>query len=245
MGLTLKNEEQEKVVEKKLEDLSDDYISGKESIDTAKKDYQGEYINNPVVISTTVAMPVAQKQKNEFDAMAVVKWIVIIAIVIVGFKLISGVINPKSTDITGYVDMEASELEAKLDLDFETNCDMNTRITHYSNGTVTVDGDGEIGVVYIDGKRKGVHIDHKKYNMYGISIGDPEYKVEDKLRFEYDDSFNVLNDMAGGQSTANFYFNTMNNDCLVVIVNDKSARVVAITYFNDYKLISENLSGLD
>ena len=51
--------------------------------------------------------------------------------------------------------------------------------------------------------------------------------------------------MVGGQSTAWFYYNSANNDCMVIIVNDNSARVVAMTYFNDYKLISENLSGID
>ena len=102
-----------------------------------------------------------------------------------------------------------------------------------------------IEVAYLLEGESTVWIDDKKYNMLGIHIGDGEYKIEDNITFEYDEYFSVLNDMAGGNSTALFYFNTAKNDCLVITVNDKSARVVAMTYFNDYKLISKNLSGLD
>ena len=81
--------------------------------------------------------------------------------------------------------------------------------------------------------------------MFGISIGDGEFKIDDNLTYEYDESFNVLDDMLGGKSTAVFYYNKANNDCLVIFINDKSARVVAMTYFNDYKLVTQNLSGLE
>lgn len=244
MELKLKSDEPEKKVEKKLEDLSDDYIAGNEISGNVATNSTGPY-NNPVKISTTVAMPTQNKAKSDFDVMGIVKWVVIIAVVVIGVKVISGLLNPKTTDVTGYVDYDAAQLEKELDVSLEENADMITQITHYSNGTVTVDGDGKIGVVYIDGKRKGLHINDKAYNMYGVSIGEGEYRVEDIITYDYDDCFSVLNDMVGGQSTATFYYNVANNDCFVIIVNDNSARVVAMTYFNDYKLISQNLSGLD
>lgn len=245
MELKLKDETQEKKVEKKLEDLSDDYIAG---IEPHKMDVGisgSPYISNPVKISTTVSSPSQSKSSSSFDIMGIVKWIVIIAIVVVGVKFVSGIINPKVIDVTNYVDMDAAQLEKELDIELESDSSMKAQITHYSDGTVTVDGDGKIGVVYIDGKHKGLHINDKKYNMFGISIGDGEYKIDDNITYDYEKQFNVLDDMIGGKSTATFYYNTQNNDCLVVIINDNSARVVAMTYFNDYKLISKNLSGLD
>lgn len=234
MELKLKDDSQEKKVEKKPPvDLSDDYIAGIETPSAA---------TGPVKISTYVATPTPTK--SSFDVMGIVKWVVIIALVIVGVKLVSSLIT-KSTDVTAYVNLEATELEDKLGITLESDSSMKNQITHYSNATVTVDGDGEIGVVYLDGKRKGIHINDKKYNMFGVSIGTAEYKMEDVLTYDYEKSFNVLDDMLGGSSTAYFYYNTKNNDCLVIILNDNSARVVAMTYYNDFKLISQNLSGLD
>lgn len=245
MGLTLKGDEPEKKIEKTLEDLSDEYIAGIEPVNSANSMSAGSYNSNPVRITTTVSTPTHSSSKSGFDVMGIVKWIVVIAIIVVGVKLIAGVANPKVTDVTGYVDMDIAELEENLDITLQSDCDMKKQIHHYSNSTVTVDGDGEIGVVYFDGKRKGLHINHKKYNMYGVSIGDGEYKIDDNLTYQYEESFTVIDDMISGKSTAIFYYNTKNNDCLVVTINDNSARVVAITYYNDYKLISQNLDILD
>jgi len=249
MELKLKDDVEKKTIERKPEDLSDDYIQGKTDLYSNKDDTTAingtMYTNNPVKISTNVVAPTVSKDKNGFDVMGIVKWIVIAVIAVVGVKLIYGLVNPKSIDVTNYVNLEADEFAKKMDISLKPDSAMSTKIPHYCDGTVTVDSNEKIGVVYIDGKRKGIHTDDKKYNMFGIHIGDGEYKIEDNITFEYDEYFSVLNDMAGGNSTALFYYNTAKNDCLVITVNDKSARVVAMTYFNDYKLISKNLSGLD
>ncbi len=245
MGLTLKNEQPEGKVEKKLEDLSDDYIAGIEPAGTMGGMSSGAYTNNPVKITASVSAPTQSSYKSGFDVMGIIKWIVIAVVVVVGVKFLAGIINPKATDVTGYGDMDTEQLEKALDIELQENSDMNRQITHYSNSTVTVDGDGDIGVVYFDGKQKGIHINNKKYSMYGISIGDGEFKIDDNITFEYDEYYSVLDDMLGGKSTATFYCNTKENECLVIIINDKSARVVAMTYFNDCKLITQNLSGLD
>ncbi len=197
----------------------------------------------PVRITATEIKAATAKSSN--NIMGIVKWVVILVVVLIGIKLVAGIVNPKVVDVSLYVDMDKDVLETKLEVELKDRPDMVSRVTHYSNGTVTVDGDGDIGVIYIDGIRKGIHVDHKKYKMFGLAKGDAEYKIEEKLTYDYENYFNVLNDMVGGQSTAWFYYNSANNDCMVIIVNDNSARVVAMTYFNDYKLISENLSGID
>ncbi len=253
MELKLKNDEPQKKVNSTPQDLSDDYIEGKEDLyssmagdNSLNGSLNGTmYTNNPVRITSTASVSASTKSSSGFDLMGVIKWVVIAVIAIVGIKFVYGLINPEIIDVSSYVNMDAEELAKKLDVTFEKDCDMNKMITHYSNGTVTVDGDGEIGVVYIDGKRKGIHINDKKYSMYGVSIGDGEFKIDDNMTYEYDESFNVLDDMLGGKSTAIFYYNKAKNDCFVVVINDRSARVVAMTYFNDYKLITQNLSGIE
>ncbi len=245
MELKLKTDEQEKKVERKPVELSDDYIAGNDmSYDDAGIS-GGAYVNNPVVIPTGPVVVESTSSKKGTDVGGIIKWVVIIALVLVGVKLISGVVNPKSTDVTAYVDVDVNQVENALDINLEPSSDMISKITHYSNCQVTVDGAEGIGVVYLDGDRKGLHIDDKKYSMYGLSIGDGEFRVDDALTYKYDEYFSVLNDLMGGKSTAYFYYNESKNDCLVIIINDKSARVVAMTYFNDYKLISENLDSLD
>ena len=240
MGLKIKDDEvkgeaQERAFSvKKVETTIEDNFSAPNPLFT-----------EPEPVRMTATEIKASTSKTGNDIMGIIKWVVILAVVLVGVKLVAGIINPKTTDISAYVDMEKDAIETKLDVELNNNPDMVSRITHYSNGTVTVDGNGKIGVVYIDGVRKGIHTDDKRYKMYGVSIGDGEYQIEDNMTYDYESYFNVLNDMVGGNSTAWFYYNSAKNDCMVVIVNDKSARVVAMTYFNDYKLISENLSGID
>ena len=205
----------------------------------------GMYYNNPVKITNTVVTPTVSNKKSEFDAMVIVKWVVIIALVVVAISLVKGLISPKATDVTKFVNYDYNQLQDAIDEDIEKNTDMSSKITHYSNGTVTVDSAEGIGIVYIDGAQKGLHIDDKKYCMFGISLGDGETTIEENITYDYTEYMLVLNDLAGGKSTATIYYNTSKNDCLVVLVNDKSARVVAMTYFNDYKLFSTNLDTIE
>ncbi len=245
MELKLKTDEQEKKVEKKPVELSDEYIAGDDMAYGNTGASGGAYVNNPVVIPTGPVVVESTSSKKGNDVGGIIKWVVIIVLVLVGVKLISGLINPKTTDVTAYVDVDVEQVEKALDLSLEPSSNMVSKITHYSDCQVTVDGTEGIGVVYLDGVRKGLHVDGKNYSMYGLSIGDGEFRVDDAITYKYDEYFSVLNDMMGGKSTAYFYYNESKNDCLVIIINDKSARIVAMTYFNDYKLISENLDSLE
>lgn len=218
----------------------------KESLDVGGDSIQSDmYVNNPVRITNTAVPPTPSPKKEGFDAMVLVKWIIIIALVVVAVSLVKGLISPKATDVTKFVNYDYEQLQDAIDQDIKKDTDMSSKITHYSNGTVTVDSAEGIGIVYIDGAQKGLHIDDKKYCMFGISMGDGETTIEDNITYDYTEYMLVLNDLAGGQSTATIYYNTTKNDCLVVFVNDKSARVVAITYFNDYKLFSTNLDTIE
>lgn len=206
----------------------------------------GLFIDSPVVISTVVDKPVTAKKSSDFDLMGIIKWIVIALIVVVGVKLFVNLVNPKATDVTAYVNMETADVEAELDVTLPLAPDMAGKINQWSNNrVVTVNSDGEIGVVYMDGKHIGLHIADKKYTMFGVKIGDGETTIDNNITFDYENSMFVLNDMAEGKSTATYYYNKTNNDCLVVIINDNSNRVVAMTYFNNYAKVTETLSGLD
>lgn len=240
MELKLKdsNEENKPQTKYRVQESTDEETKVTDSQD-------GMYYNNPVKITNTVVTPTVSNKKSGFDAMDIVKWVVILALVVVAVSLVKGLISPKATDVTKFVNYDYDQLQDAIDEDIEKDTDMSSKITHYSNGTVTVDSAEGIGIVYIDGAQKGLHIDDKKYCMFGISLGDGETTIEDNITYDYTEYMLVLNDLAGGKSTATIYYNTSKNDCLVVFVNDKSARVVAMTYFNDYKLFSTNLDTIE
>lgn len=172
------------------------------------------------------------------------KWIVMISLIAVAGNYIIAVINAPCTDVTDMVDMDTEKLERTLGITMVRDSNMYKKINHYSRGKVSTDSDTGIGVVYIDGKRIGLHIDSKRYSMYGLHIGDTQMSVDRKTTYEFDSMFDVYDDIVNGTSTATFYYNKKNNDCLVVICNDKSNRVVALTYFNNLNKVTEQLSKM-
>lgn len=124
---------------------------------------------------------------------------------------------PIQTDLTALVNAQKPELEALLG-EMNDDPDMVKKIYQYSLGEVTVDmdNDREVGIVYIDGIQKGLHIQGKHYFMYGVHIGDLETEAHRNITFPYTDHWQVLNDLVNGTSTAYFYTNKENNDCMAV-----------------------------
>lgn len=184
----------------------------------------------------------AKREKNALNTL-VIRILIICVVVIVGEKVLNYMM-PERTDVTGMVNMETEELEAVLDISMTRNSDMVKKVNQYSEGEVTVDSDSDIGVVYIDGKQTGLHIHNRKYYMYNVHLGDAKVNVEDQMTYEYEERMTVVNDEMEGYSTAVFYYNSARGDCLVVIYNDYSNRVVALTYFNNLSKVTESLQRL-
>lgn len=176
---------------------------------------------------------------------SILKKIILVAVLaFIGYSIYHYFI--RTTDITPYLNYEKAQLEDELGVSLEPNSKMVKKIDAYTNGTVTVDGDHKNGIAmfYIDGIRSGIHIDNSKYSMFGIELGIAGQKVEKVMTFKFDRHFNVLDDMMKGSSTATFYCNSTTNECIVVICNGTTNRVVAITYFNNMRKATENLSSL-
>ena len=105
-------------------------------------------------------------------------------------------------------------------------------------------GNGDIGVIYIDGNQVGLHINNKKYGMYGVAIGDAMAHAEKDMKFDYNKSTSVLDDALSGKSMTWYYYNTETNEAIALTENETTARVVAITYFSDFHKVTENLEGI-
>ena len=201
----------------------------------------------PVVISTDVPNVddlVSKKDKNITGT--IIKAVVALIIAIIAFTAVKKIIkNVSGKDITDYVNKSEEEIEKALDIKLTDAPEKVSSVHQYSNGNISVSSDGDVSVIYINGIQKGVKVDSKKYSMFGVKIGDPAYKLEDNLKYNYTGVFNVLDDMMSGKSTTDYYYNRDKNDCFIVIVNEDSGRVVSMSYYNDFRIISENLSGLD
>lgn len=178
------------------------------------------------------------------DLKKVLKWVILIVIVVIAGNAFWRFVNPEVTDVTPYLKMSKSDLERNLGIPLSDNPNMVKKIYAFTDGEVTVDGNSEnsVGIIYIDGKQSGFHTDNRLYGMYGVKIGDAVISLGGKITYPYETTFEILNDIGQGSSTATFYQSYTRNDCLVIIANDTSGRVVALTYFSDGKRATERLS---
>lgn len=242
MELKLKDENETKRTNENPDmDLDDSYISGEGNFGEGNF---GPYVNNPVRISTVVEAPSAGKRISGYGVFAIARWMMILAAIAGAVFFIMKVVNPEAKDVTNLVNMDVEEVERTLDVTLNENSSMISQIYQYSDGNVTVYGNGEIGVVYIDDLYVGLHINDKKYSLYGVKIGDSETTAEANMTFASDESMVVLNDITKGNSTTVFYINKVKGDCFAVIYNDHSNRAVAMTYFKNCAKVTENLQSI-
>lgn len=171
-----------------------------------------------------------------------VKRIIIICLIIVVGKMAKDFIMPEMTDVTNMVNMDTETLERALEISLERDTDMAQKVNHYSKDEISTDSADGIGVVYMGGRQVGLHIDSRNYGMFGLQVGDAEVNVERRITYEYERKSGVVTDNMQGPSNVTLYVNFQKNDCLIVICNNYSNRIVAITYFNDMKKMTEQLS---
>lgn len=203
----------------------------------------------PVVIKfDQVHAPVdSQKDSHIGIIIKIVIFIILAAVLMIVYK---NVIKPNftTTDITDYVKSDEATIvrQLKLSGSFESDSAWCSRLPIFSNvsGGITVKSNNGIGIIYKNDKQFGIAADGKRYRMFGIKIGDPEYKVADNITFTYNDEFSILNDLIDTSSTSTYYHNTKTNELLVVTVNGNSNRVVAITYFYDGRFLTNTLDDI-
>lgn len=172
-----------------------------------------------------------------------IKWIIIILLAVIGVKAFNNFVNPETKDISYLAAKNKSEIQSELGCTFTPDAGIAKRVYVYTKGELTADSNSQegISILYIDGEQVGIHTDNRIYSMFNIAIGDAIISVQSNTTFTYDDHFEVLDDLYGGSSTATFYYNSTSGECLVVIANDTTNRVVALTYYKDGRRATEML----
>lgn len=203
----------------------------------------------PVVIKFDEVHAPAEVQKNSYMG-TLIRISVFIILAVVLMIIYKNVIKPKftTTDVTDYVkaDEETIVNQLKLSGSFEPDSAWCSRLPIFKSVSegITVTSNGGIGIIYKNNKQFGIAIDGKRYKLFGVEIGIPEYTVDDNITFTYDNDFFVLNDLVDTSSTSNYYYNTKTNELLVVTVNGNSNRVVAVTYFYNGRFFTDALDNI-
>ena len=153
-------------------------------------------------------------------------------------------ISFKPTDITSYADQDKDTILSTLDITVTPAPYMKDKIYEFTDKEISIERDDKTGfsVIYLDGEYAGIHFDSKQYSLFGLQVGDAEISIHDQITYEYDRSFNVLDEVERGVSDALFFENHEDNTGLAVITNSATNCIVAITYYTDMDEITKDLS---
>lgn len=215
--------------------------------DNPNKGLDDLYDEPKVVYNSSMAeLQGMQKQGNPMVGIfvkAIVALVVCAILLFVGKKIVS-VVMPEGEDITNLLTQRAEVMEQELGLTFVDNPAWAANVVEYSESDPIIKGAAEgIGVVNMDGKQIGVHIQTKDYTMFGVQIGDGEKEMYNRTSYPYE-SFTSILDTVSSKATVYIYYNTSRNDCIFFIINNTTNRIQSMTYYNDYKEVSEELSSL-
>ncbi len=183
--------------------------------------------------------------------MSLISWtsgaIMLVAVVIGIFNGISYLLHSGGTDITTWLSSPERVLEEQFHTYFLTNQEL-TATVRADNGTearLTVESDGELNLIFLNGKRVGINTSGRKYQFYNVAINQPEINAVRDTHYIYDDYWEKTGDLEQAVSRTHYYYNMGNNDCLAMTVNLYSNRVVNLTYYSDYRFILPYLKADD
>lgn len=202
-------------------------------------------IEEPIVIYNTSMAEMQAKQKGNGEIVGTIIKIIIIfmvcgLVVFAGKKLVS-VLVPEGQDITTMLNWKENEISTSLEEVFVDNQGRTTDVYHYSKGSIAVKGAEDIGVVYIDGRQIGVHIASKKYTIFGVQVGDGEKHMYDNTTYPFDSFISIVDTINGGRSTLYIYYNNSRNDCIFFKINNSTNRIESMTYYSDFRKVTEKL----
>ncbi|MBO4864800.1 MAG: hypothetical protein J5517_10565 [Eubacterium sp.] len=171
----------------------------------------------------------------------IVGGVILLIVCILIYKGVFYMTGSGGKDITEELTKTEDEIASDMKIKFEDNEAKVRAIPSYSYGKVTVRSGKDLNVVYVADKQVGVNTDSRNYRFFEVGINEPWKQAQGSMSYKYDDCIVVANDILEGNSDSYFYFNEKNNDVFVLTVNKNTARVVNMTYFTDYKRMTETL----
>lgn len=201
----------------------------------------------PKVVYNTAMAQVQAKQKESNPVIGafikIVVGLVVCGLVILVGRQIVSVVMPKGIDITEQLGHDAQTLQSELGESFINNPAWSANVYEYSKSDPSFEGSEDIGVVYMEGRQIGIHIPTKTYTIFNIRVGDGEAHMYKNTTYPFDNSTSILSTMSD-KATVYIYYNQERNDCIFILINNVTNRIESMTYYNDYKKVSETLTSL-
>lgn len=197
---------------------------------------------------------VAPPQKKNVGIPKIVFFIPVIVIIAVVLSIIPW---NRKTSLDAIAEAPQDQIESTLGISLTENPEYLTKLS-IANGDssgfrVCTTPQADFGVIYYNQIQYGICFNNSKYSLFGFKIGDPEYKifneentdshyltVEEGNGYAYSQYINMIDDMSGGQSTAQYMIGE-DGSLLVLVINNNTKRVVNIIYYYDYERVFEGV----
>lgn len=204
-----------------------------------------DYEEPKVVYNAVTAEAQALQKEGNPVVSLIIKIVIALAvcglILFVGKQIVSTVM-PEGIDITNYLKKDESTLQRELGETFTNNPEWASKVYEYSESDPTFVGSADLGVVYLDGHPIGVHIPSAKYTIFNAQVGDGEKHLYDNTTYPFD-NFSSIVDTMFNSSTLYIYYSESRNDCIFILINNTTNRVESMTYYYNYKEVTEQLSS--
>ncbi len=198
-------------------------------------------------ICVTIALPFKMIKQRFPNSSQTVEWVLTIAGRVFGMILLVAAMYglyaglkyflwSGGNEMSAFLNLPESSIETELNTTFTLEPNLTSALSQKSGSHIIVRSDGELNIIYMEGDRVGVNTSGRKYQFFGVSVNQPEISAVHNMTYKYNGTGEEVTKMPGS-SRAHYYYNTQNNDCLVLTVNTHSNRVVSVTYYNDYQRI--------
>ena len=163
------------------------------------------------------------------------------ALILTGYHGAKYIARNSGVEMSQYIGKSDYVIAKETETEFVDKNGMADAMPIYTEGTVTVKSNGTLNIVYLNGKQIGVNTRSSKCKFYGVSVGQSEIEVSDWITYKYTGYTAALQGMHSRGSDEYIYYNDKMNDCLIISMKPETNRVAAVTYYTDYKKISEEI----
>ena len=168
--------------------------------------------------------------------------VIALIIVFVGYEGISYVIDSNGQECSMLLDMPEQHISNQLNTEFRDYDETVDGIPLYKGKSLTMRTDGELNIIYVNGKQIGVNTTGRKYKFFNVAVNQSEISAVKNMTYEYKKSKEILEDMSSGVSDSFVYYDEKANTALVLTVNAESNRIVGITYYSDLRAATSMVS---
>ena len=201
------------------------------------------YLCIMIAVPTRVIRRILSKENRtvEFILTLIGRIGALLVLIAVTFGIYGGLkyfLGSGGQEISDLLRLQENTIAEELGTEFESNPELGKRLSANSKYHITVKTDGELNLIYLDGKLTGINTSGRAYQFFGVSVNQPEITAAHEMTYRASGNGWEMEDLMGGVSRSHYYYNTKNNDCLVLTVNRNSNRVVSVTFYNNYHLIA-------